>query len=155
AFVSHDLEAVRTLADYTVWMEHGCVRLEGKTDDVVAKYLAAMITRGRREIMEEQAIGKPLSGSEDLQLSDEALARIPAFVTMLSNVDHRFGNGRARIAGIGVFGHEGDAVGSVGQGDRICIRISVEFLDHVSQPNVGFMLRNRLGQDVAGTNVLY
>jgi hypothetical protein len=43
----------------------------------------------------------------------------------------------------------------VAQGDRICVRISVEFLGDVAQPNVGFMLRNRLGQDVTGTNVVF
>src|SRR6266705_1343630 len=75
-FVSHDLGAVRSLADRKSWMEHGEVRLEGKTDDVVSKYLAAMVTRGRKEIMEEEALGKPIITSPDLDLPDEALARI-------------------------------------------------------------------------------
>jgi lipopolysaccharide transport system ATP-binding protein len=43
----------------------------------------------------------------------------------------------------------------IAQGDRICVRISVEFQGDVEQPNVGFMLRNRLGEDVAGTNVMH
>src|SRR5215510_9821979 len=65
-FVSHDLETVRTLADRTIWMDHGSVHLEGKTDEVVSKYLAAMVTRGRKEVMEEEALGKPLDGASDL-----------------------------------------------------------------------------------------
>jgi lipopolysaccharide transport system ATP-binding protein len=155
-FVSHDLEAVRSLADRTVWMEHGIVRLEGPTDDVVSKYLAAMVTRGRKEIMEEEeAIGKPILSPRDLELSEQALTRIPKFIEHLPNVDHRYGNGKARIAGIGVYGIEGDAVASVAQGDRICVRISVEFHKDVEHPNVGFMLRNRLGEDVTGTNVMF
>src|SRR5215471_1432902 len=56
-FVSHDLETVRSLADRTIWMDRGRVHLEGKTDEVVAKYLAAMVSRGRKEIMEEEPIG--------------------------------------------------------------------------------------------------
>ena len=44
-FVSHDLEAVRSLADRAIWMEHGRSRLEGKPDEVVSKYLALMVTR--------------------------------------------------------------------------------------------------------------
>src|SRR5207253_5807284 len=58
-FVSHDLDAVRSLADRTIWMDHGKAHLEGKTDEVVSKYLAAMVTRGREEVMAE-VIGKPL-----------------------------------------------------------------------------------------------
>ena len=153
-FVSHDMEAVRSLADRTIWMDHGKVHLEGKTDEVVSKYLAAMVTRGRKEIMEEEAIGKPILTSSDLDISEEASARIPEFVTHVANIDHRFGNGKARIQGIGIYGREGHPASSAAQGDRICIRISVEFDEDVTQPNVGFMLRNRLGQDVTGTNVM-
>jgi lipopolysaccharide transport system ATP-binding protein len=154
-FVSHDLGAVRSLADRTVWMEHGKVVLAGDTEEVVTKYLSAMLTRGRKEILDEEAIGKPLAAAGDLDISEEALARIPNFIEGVPNVDHRFGNGKARVRGIGVFGEEGDALGGVGQGDRICIRISVEFLDEIQNPNVGFMMRNRLGEDVTGTNAMF
>src|SRR5439155_12541368 len=102
-FLSHELDALRSLADRTIWMEHGRVRLEGKTDEVVSKYLAAMVTRGRKEIMEEEAIGTPLGLSPDLDLSDEALSRIPKFLEHVPNVDHRYGNGKARVLGIGVY----------------------------------------------------
>src|SRR5206468_11315664 len=141
-FVSHDLGAVRSLADRTIWMEHGKVVLEGETDEVVSKYLHAMLTRGRKEMMGEEAIGKPLAAAGNLDLSEEALARIPTFIERIPNVDHRFGTGKARVCGIGVFGEEGNATNGVEQSDRICIRISVEFFDDVERPNVGFMLRN-------------
>src|SRR6516225_5959230 len=59
-FVSHDLAAVRSLADRTIWMDHGHVHLEGKTEEVTAKYLAAMIMRGRREFRGDEPIGRPL-----------------------------------------------------------------------------------------------
>ena len=154
-FVSHDLEAVRSLADRTIWMDHGHIHLEGKTDEVVSKYLAAMVIRGRKEIMEEEAIGKPLFPTPELDLPEEALRRIPKFVTHVPNMDHRWGSGKARVVGIGIYGSEGDPASGVAQGDRICIRISVEFQEDVAQPNVGFMLRNRLGQDVTGTNVMF
>ncbi len=154
-FVSHDLDAVRSLADRTIWMEHGKVRTEGKTDAVVSKYLAAMVSRGRKEIMEEEAIGKPLPVPADLDISEEALAQIPKFIEHMPNVDHRYGNGKARVMGIGIFGANGSPLSGVEQGDRLCIRISVEFQDEVEHPNVGFMLRNRLGEDVTGTNVMF
>src|SRR5689334_17175284 len=73
-FVSHDLEAVRSLADRTIWMDHGRMHLEGKTDDVAAKYLAAMIMRGRKEMMGDEEIGRPLAAESALELAEEALA---------------------------------------------------------------------------------
>ena len=154
-FVSHDLGSVRSLADRTFWMDHGRVHLEGETDDVVSKYLAAMVMRGRKEVMEEEPIGRSLLTSDELNMPEEAIAKIPGFVIQLPNVDHRYGNGKARVRGIGIYGVAGDPVSGVAQGDRICIRISVEFHEDVPQPNVGFMLRNRLGEDVTGTNVAH
>src|SRR5215471_10588622 len=64
-FVSHDLGLIRSLADQTIWMEHGQVHLVGKTDEVVSKYLAAMVTRGRKEVMEEKAIGKSIGTPDE------------------------------------------------------------------------------------------
>jgi lipopolysaccharide transport system ATP-binding protein len=155
AFVSHDLASVRSLADRTIWMDHGRVHMEGDTDEVVSKYLAAMVMRGRKEIMEEEPVGKSLPVSEELTLTEDALAKIPAFITHLPNTDHRYGNAKAHVRGIAIFGAAGDPVSAIAQGDRICIRISVEFQENVAQPNVGFMLRNRLGEDVTGTNVAH
>jgi lipopolysaccharide transport system ATP-binding protein len=154
-FVSHDLDAVRSLADRTVWMEHGEVHMHGKTDDVVSKYLATMIARGRKEIMDEQAVGQALPAADELDIPAEALARIPNFIENVPNVDHRYGNGKARIMGIGTYGKGGDPVSCVAQGERLCIRISIECRGEVEHPNIGFMLRNRLGEDVTGTNVIY
>jgi lipopolysaccharide transport system ATP-binding protein len=154
-FVSHDLEAVRNLADRAIWMDHGRVHLEGKADDVAAKYLAAMMMRGRKELMGDEVIGKPLLTSSVLDLSEEALDRMPGFIEHLPNVDHRYGNGKARITGTGIFGIEGRSTATVPQGDRVCMRISVEFQEDVEEPNIGFMMRNRLGEDVMGTNILF
>jgi hypothetical protein len=88
-------------------MDHGKAHLEGKTDDVVSKYLAAMVTRGRKEVMEEEAIGKPLPVLGTLDISDEATARIPRFLAHVPNIDHRYGNGKAHVAGIGILGMKG------------------------------------------------
>ncbi len=154
-FVSHDVEAVRNLAERTIWMEHGRVNLEGKSDEVVAKYLSVMVNRGRKELMMEEAMGKALPISADLELSDEARSRIPKFIEQVTNVDHRHGNGKALVRGIGVFSQEGNPATAVIQGNRICVRVSVEFLDECLKPNVGFILRNRLGEDVTGTNATF
>jgi ABC-type polysaccharide/polyol phosphate transport system ATPase subunit len=151
-FVSHDLAAVRNLADRTIWMEHGCAVLHDETELVVAKYLAAMVMRGRSDVMEEEALGRPLAASQDLDIPEEAIAKIPAFLTHIPNIDHRYGNGKARIEGVGLFGSQGNPASAVAQGERLCLRISISFLKDCQQPNVGFVLRNRLGEDVTATN---
>lgn len=154
-FVSHDIQAQRSLADRAIWVDHGRVILEGPPDEVASRYTAAMITRGKKEMMGEEELGQALSVSPDLVMTEEALSRIPPFLKSIANLDHRHGNGKARVKGIGVFGSEGHPVTRIGQGDRLSIRISVEFLEDVEKPNIGFMLRNRLGEDVTGSNVMF
>ena len=154
-FVSHDLYAVRSLADCTVWMDHGEIRMIGPTHDVATRYLAEMVMKGSHDMTSTPPVGEAMASSSELVLGDEAIRRIPEFLDHVPNVDSRHGNGQARIMGIGVFSQDGHPVTSAVQGDRICVRISVEFIEDVGQPNVGFMLRNRLGEDVLGTNVLY
>ena len=154
-FVSHDIEAQRSLADRAVWVDHGQVILEGSPEEVVSRYTAAMITRGKREMMGEEELGQALPVSPELAMTEEALSRMPPFLKSIANLDHRHGNGKARVEGIGVYGSDGYPVTRVAQGDRLSIRISVEFLKDVDKPNIGFMLRNRLGEDVTGTNVMF
>jgi len=153
-FVSHDLNAMRSLADSALWMEHGRVRAQGKPDEIVSEYVSLMVARGNRDAMEE-AESEPLDVNPELALSESALARIPEFLGSIPNIDHRHGNGKARIQGMGVFDGAGGPASNAGQGDRICVRISVEFLEDVEHPNIGFMMRNRLGQDVTGTNAMF
>jgi ABC-type polysaccharide/polyol phosphate transport system ATPase subunit len=38
-FVSHDMNAIRRVTERTIWLEHGNVRKDGPTKDVVAEYL--------------------------------------------------------------------------------------------------------------------
>jgi lipopolysaccharide transport system ATP-binding protein len=40
-FVSHDMHAVRRLCERTVWLDHGVVKMDGPTEEVVARYLAS------------------------------------------------------------------------------------------------------------------
>jgi ABC-type polysaccharide/polyol phosphate transport system ATPase subunit len=154
-FVSHDLDAVRSLADRVVWMERGSVRLHGTPEEVVSKYTASVLVRGRKEEGAEENLGKRPAISSELDLSEETIAKIPPFLTSLPNVDHRYGNRKAHIHGIGLFGKDGSPLTSVVQGERLCVRISVEFLQDIHRPNVGFMLRNRLGQDLSATNMTF
>ena len=40
-FVTHDLESARMVADRTIWVDKGIIRLDGPTNEVIDTYLAA------------------------------------------------------------------------------------------------------------------
>jgi hypothetical protein len=66
-------------------------------------------------------------------------------VSGIPNIDHRFGDGRAEILGIDVFGAGGSRIALFEAGSRALIRISARARERIGQPAIGFMLRNHLG----------
>jgi homopolymeric O-antigen transport system ATP-binding protein len=143
-FVSHDLVAVKNLCDTAVWLERGALKEIGEPDDVVGKYLAAMTLR-RDPYAQE--LPKNATGAT----AANASAALPV-VRSLPNVDHRWGNGHAEVIGMQLLDRAGDPCKKAEHGDQITVRISVAFHQDVTRPHVGFMVRNRLGEDISGFN---
>jgi hypothetical protein len=79
-------------------------------------------------------------------------SQAPEFVEHIPNVDHRYGDGRAEVLGIAVLDPQGTPLQLLEPSSEIVLRISVRAKAAIAQPNVGFMLRNHLGVDFAGTN---
>ena len=74
-------------------------------------------------------------------------------MTAIPNIDHRFGDGRAEILGIAVSSTRWRSnLHSLQPNSTIVVRISVRAKANLDQPIVGFMFRNHLGVDFAGTN---
>jgi ABC-type polysaccharide/polyol phosphate transport system ATPase subunit len=142
-FVSHSMGDVKAIGDRTVWLDRGHVRDIGDTDSVVSKYLAAMTRK------DSEYLGSPARPPE---ASLPAAAAPPEVVRSVPNVDHRHGDGRAQIIGIGVFDPQGRELALLEPHAPVVVRISVEAREPLAHPNVGFMMRNHLGMDFAGTN---
>jgi lipopolysaccharide transport system ATP-binding protein len=140
-FVSHATGDVKALGDRAMWLEKGVVKALGKTDLVVAQYLAAMSEKDRVY----QASEIPPEEAQNLPAPEEIVEEIP-------NIDHRFGDGRGEVIGIAVLNAEGSRVASLQPHSTIVVRISVRAKQHLDRPIVGFMFRNHLGVDFAGTN---
>lgn len=141
-FVSHAIGDVKAIGDRTMWLEHGRIREIGPTDQVVAKYLAAMVEKDSA-YLELNKRAPTLTGPAQ---------QAPEIVRSIPNVDHRYGDGRAEIVGIAILDQYGRALHLLEPQSRIVVRISVRAKEEVSLPIVGFMLRNHLGIDFAGTN---
>ena len=140
-FVSHAMTDVQALGTRAIWLDAGRVAASGAPAEVVRKYLARMAERVRAasvDVEEEQAPAPPIQESV-------AAVGIP-------NVDHRFGTGRAEVIGIAVLDGRGQEARALAPSQRATVRISVRAKDRIAAPNVGFMMRNHLGIDFAGTN---
>jgi hypothetical protein len=133
---------VKAIGDRCLWLENGSVRELGATDAVVSKYLGAMAAKDSA-YMGSPAAAHVLAG--ELPVPPELAIGIP-------NVDHRHGDGRAEVTGIALYDEFGNQLRILAPATRVIVRISVLTKAHLALPNVGFMLRNHLGVDFAGTN---
>ena len=140
-FVSHATGDIKALGDRAIWLDHGNVRAIGKADLVVMQYLAAMVEKDAKYLAHD-ALVHP---QQLYHAPEEVEATIP-------NIDHRFGDGRAEILGIAIYDTAGIKIHSLQPNTTIIVRISFRTKANLDHPIAGFMFRNHLGVDFAGTN---
>ncbi len=144
-FVSHSLVDVKAYGNRALWLDHGCVREIGAVDQVAGSYVAAMASKDRRYSQLHRE-----DGNEQLFPDTAAEALEP--VTTIANIDHRYGNGRARLLGISVFDPTGTPCSFLEPDAVVTVRISVQAEQAIARPTVGFLMRNHLGLDFSRTD---
>ena len=142
-FVSHAIAEVKALGDRAMWLEAGRVKDIGNTDAVITRYMAAMVEKDNVY----------LAGTHrKVQDAPHVTVTAPEIVSTIPNIDHRFGDGRAEVIGIAVLDAAGQPIYILEPSSIILVRISVRAIEDLTLPIVGFMMRNHIGLDFAGTN---
>jgi len=147
-FVSHAVSDIKAIGDRALWLDHGRMVEIGSPERVVSRYLAAMT---EKDSAYRKKGARPRQAARQTP-ETERLPRDFPLVDKIPNVDHRFGDGRARILGIAVLDRDGQPLAMLESPSEIVVRISAQAADDLAAPIVGFMLRNQLGMDFAGTN---
>ena len=142
-FVSHAIAEVKALGDRAMWLDAGRVRDIGNTDTVITRYMAAMV--------EKDNVYLAGTHRKEQEVPHEPV-KAPEIVDTIPNIDHRFGDGRAEVMGIAVLDAAGRPLFILEPSSTIVIRISVRAIEDITLPIVGFMMRNHIGLDFAGTN---
>ncbi len=144
-FVSHAIGDVKAVGDRVLWLDKGRVRELGQTEQVVVKYLAMMTEKDSTYL----ELSKP---EAPLSILAPGIENAPEIVTTIPNMDHRHGDGKAKVIGIAVMNEHGKPLVLLEPDSRIIVRISVQAYEYIALPNAGFMIRNHLGLDFAGSN---
>lgn len=126
-FVSHDPGAVKSLCNRAILLDGGSIVQDGAPDSVL-DYYNSVIARKRVDEEIRQVAG------ED------------------GRVSTRSGNANARITSVEMTKIDGQAARTFLVGEKVILRCEVEFYTQVERPTVGFLLRDRMGNDVYGTN---
>ena len=126
-FVSHDPTAVKTLCGRALLLDGGRLIQDGPPDLVLDHYNALIAKR---------------EANQEILQAETASGRMTT----------RSGTFEARIAAIDLLDGDGRPARAFTVGERARIRARVEFTSAVIAPTVGILIRDRVGNDVFGTN---
>jgi lipopolysaccharide transport system ATP-binding protein len=142
-FVTHSVGEVKSIGDRALWLDTGHIRELGSTEYVVNRYLAAMFEKDSAYLT---------TLHRNAQRIAQGPVKAPEIVQTIPNIDHRFGDGRAEILGIAILDLAGHPVHLLEPLSAIVVRISIRAAEDITLPIVGFIMRNHMGLDFAGTN---
>ncbi|HJR09139.1 MAG TPA: ABC transporter ATP-binding protein [Pyrinomonadaceae bacterium] len=177
-FVSHEPTLVRALCSRAILLNAGQMIADGTPMEVLNRYQRVIMAReeaydsssgdasaaGASKVFEnaanenesasgvnESAEGVAASGGSEGaaargSASLEAVARQPL------QYSYRHGNGRAEVVGAELVDESGRVVELIETGDAVAVHLRVLFHEDVAEPVCGFMIRNRHGINVYGTN---
>ncbi len=129
-FVSHDHGAVKTLCDRAILIDKGLLIRDGSPDAVLDYYnaLIAKKTKDQKIKQIENEFGKTIT---------------------------RSGNGRASIIDVEMKDQGGHQARAFQVGDITSIQCKISCKIALENPTVGILIRDRLGNDVFGTNTYH
>ncbi|MDW9240203.1 ABC transporter family protein [Burkholderia thailandensis] len=161
-FVSHDTNAVVNLCTRVVWLDKGRVREIGPAKDVCDSYLEAFYEEqhrasGRSAHAPERssvvrAIAEGDMRDQRALLVNASKLRNDVELFQFTADAKNFGLGGASIEHVGIEDGTGASLNWVVGGEIVCIRIAVKALQNLQRAIVGFIVRDRLGQNLFGDN---
>jgi len=128
-FVSHDLSAIKMLSDEVLLLEQGRVRACGNPTEILELYNASL--------------GERSAANAQFHLQSSGLNDVAGTSS---------GNLKAKFSQVDVLDKLDRTQSNFVSGDDGTIRLKVDFHASIENPSVGFLIRDRLGYDVFGTN---
>lgn len=161
-FVSHDIASVQNLCKSGIWLKNGKIEQTGTAKSVSEAYLQYTM----QEIYGDEA---KLTAMAPVALSDASEVDSPhpdptelpvidygAVATVRDNIDAAKGwkTGRADIISVSLTNLSPGKEGIFEGGERVRMTVRAKAHESLQNPILGFLVRDRLGQDLFGENTL-
>lgn len=127
--VSHDRGAIQAVCDRAILLEKGRVIQDGNPEAVMDYYNALIAERENGKI-------------EQIELEDGRIETIS-------------GTGEVHIGNIGLYDECDEIVEFVSVGDAVTLCIDIEVQKDIEELVIGYMIKDRLGQPIFGTNTYH
>ena len=124
--VSHDRGAIQAICDRALLLEKGQVIRDGNPEEVMDFYNALIADRENNKV-------------EQVKLESGKVQTVS-------------GTGEAKVQDVALYNAKGEKVEYIGVGDSVELRVKVKVYEDISSLVLGYMIKDRLGQPVYGTN---
>lgn len=158
-FVSHDTAAVRGLCNRAIWIEQGRILQEGSPKEVSEHYLEAFYEAQQGKGTTTRRKVEPARDPAALTPVDQRAAFINASnlrndlqVFRFDPHAASFGTGKARIVDVAFTDVQGHPLAWIVGGEEVVLRVEVETDILLRSPIIGFIVKDKLGQEVFGDN---
>lgn len=142
-FVSHDLASIRALCSRAILLHGGHAVADGRPTAVLNHYQKIIMAR-ENAYDQQQALTEPPNPEDDISLDLRDIPKIECA--------YRHGDGSAEVVRVQLLDNADRNTVIVETGESVTIRILVRFNIDVADPVFGFLLRNRHGIHLYGTN---
>jgi lipopolysaccharide transport system ATP-binding protein len=157
-FVSHDQSAVLNLCDEAILLQRGRVQFQGKPEEAVSRYVAAVSDNGKvRNKWSQPGKAAPAGRVAPLPTGPAAPADLAGAI-LAGDItggrdDTRHGNGDLRIIAARVLNKDGRPVMQTVMGETLTFQVLIECVRDAGSPRAGLHLYDRFNTIVfaAGT----
>ncbi|MGH9945316.1 MAG: ABC transporter ATP-binding protein [Pyrinomonadaceae bacterium] len=148
-FVSHDPTLVRALCTRAVLLNAGQMMFDGHPTEVLKRYQKIIMAR-ERDYDARQAAAAAAVTEEAGDEGDQLLAEVPRSPDL--RYSYRHGNGHAEVIDAELLDADFAPIETVESGELVHVRMRMLFQRDIEHPVCGFMISNRHGINVYGTN---
>lgn len=127
--VSHDKAAIQSICDRAILLNAGKLAMEGEPEAVMDYYNALLAERENQTVRQQTTHG--------------------------GKVQTVSGSGEATIEDIALLNAQGERVETIGVGAQVTLQIKAKVHKAIPSLVLGYMIKDRLGQPVYGTNTHY
>jgi lipopolysaccharide transport system ATP-binding protein len=162
-FVSHDMGSVQNLCKTGVWLSHGMTQMIGTSKDVSEAYLQYTLQETYGKDAKLNAIKsntKAKAAESDTTLHDKTIAAplidYGAKLIAQENIADATGwqTGVADLISIQLARLDGGIEEAFSGGEQVRVTVRAKANQELAQPIIGFVVRDRLGQELFGENTL-
>lgn len=158
-FVSHDIGSVQNLCESAIWLGQGKVRQRGASRVVSEAYLQHTLQEVYGDSIRLESTGEQSSkdfNTPPAKRVKEAAVDYEAQLSVDDNLNAASGwtTGAAKVIDVSLENMSGESQVLFEGGERVRMRIRAKAYQRLASPILGFLVKDRLGQDLFGENTL-